>query len=228
MLERWDSFGATFRILHLSDEHSDDSLDAYTLKGCVKVFRFYQRDVPCNNKVVFLPLGYHWTRREPHQDILIKTPKLPFRQTAWSFVGTDWNSRKDLLKPMLDLDLPAKTRFLTTWKDPDAFTREQYVEMMLDTIFVPCPDGMNPETFRFYEALEFGCIPLLVRTEANAAWVDWVCDHIQLLPLASWEDAAQLVTHLLKEKTMLEAYRNKILVSWMVWKKTLFSDGMKR
>lgn len=224
MLERWDSFGSTFQILHLSDEHSDDSLEAYTLKGCVKVFRFYQREVPCSDKVVFLPLGYHWTRREPHQDILIKTPKLPFRQMAWSFVGTDWNNRKDLLKPMLDLELPAKTRFLATWKDPDAFSREQYVEMMLDTIFVPCPDGMNPETFRFYEALEFGCIPLLVRTEANAVWVDWVCEHIQLLPLASWEDAAQLVTHLLKEKTMLEAYRNKILVSWMVWKKTLFSD----
>jgi GR25 family glycosyltransferase involved in LPS biosynthesis len=224
MLERWDSFGAKFQILHLSDEHGDDSLNAYELKGCTNVLRFYQRKIPCPEKVTFLPLGYHWTRREPHQDILVKTPKLPFRQTAWSFFGTEWNGRKELLKPMLDLDLTQKTLFLSTWKDPEAYTREQYVEAMLDTVFVPCPDGQNPETFRFYEALEFGCIPLLVRTEKNAAWVDWVCENIQLLPLASWADAAQLVAHLMKEKTMLEAYRNKIMISWMVWKKGLFDE----
>jgi hypothetical protein len=105
----------------------------------------------------------------------------------------------------------------------DAYRRHSF-EAMLDTVFVPCPDGQNPETFRFYEALEFGCIPLLVRTEKNAAWVDWVCENIQLLPLASWADAAQLVAHLMKEKTMLEAYRNKIMISWMVWKKGLFDE----
>jgi hypothetical protein len=228
MLERWDSFGKKFMILHLSDEHCDDSLEAYKLDGCVKVLRFYQREVPCSEKVTILPLGYHWTRREPHQDILIKTPKLPFRQTGWSFMGTDWGCRKTLLKPLLDLEsVKNQTRFLATWKDPDAFTREQYLEVMLDSVFVPCPDGQNPETFRFYEALEFGCIPLLVRTERNAAWVDWVCEHLQLLPLDSWEDAAQLVAHLIKEKTMLEAYRNKVMIAWMSWKKALFECSFK-
>jgi hypothetical protein len=218
-------------ILHLSDEHANDSLEAYEFEGCVKVLRFYTREVPCPEKVTILPLGYHWTRREPHQDILIKTPKLPFRETGWSFFGTDWGSRKDLLKPLLDLEgVTQKTRFLATWKDPDSFGREQYVEAMLDSVFVPCPDGQNPETFRFYEALEFGCIPLLVRKEKNAAWVDWVCKRLKILPLASWEDAAQLMAHLIKEKTMLEAYRNSILMSWMAWKKELFEQmgGLKR
>jgi hypothetical protein len=138
-------------------------------------------------------------------------------------MGTDWAYRKNLLKPLLELEgVTNQTRFLATWKDPEAFTREQYLEVMLDSIFVPCPDGHNPETFRFYEALEFGCIPLLVRTERNAVWVDWVCEHLQLLPLDSWEDAAQLVAHLIKEKTMLEAYRNKVMIAWMSWKKALF------
>lgn len=225
MLERWDSFGSKFYILHLSDEHETDALDAYELDGCIKVIRFYKRVTPVPEKVTTIPLGYHWTRREPHHDILVKTPKLPFRQTDWSFFGTDWNNRMSLLKPLLDLQgVSQKTRFLRTWKDPDSYTREQYVEAMLDTIFVPCPDGMNPETFRFYEALEFGCIPLIVRTEQNAAWVDWVCEYVQILPLSSWEDAAGLVSHLLKEKVMLEAYRNKVLGSWMAWKKMLFAE----
>jgi len=62
------------------------------------------------------------------------------------------------------------------------------------------------------------------------AWVDWVCKRLKILPLASWEDAAQLMAHLIKEKTMLEAYRNSILMSWMAWKKELFEQmgGLKR
>ena len=226
MLERWDSFGAKFYILHLSDEMENDSLEAYDLQGCVKVIRFYQRPgMPCPEKITILPLGYHWGRREPHQDIFVKTPKLPFRQTGWSFVGTDWNSRKDLLKPLLDLEgVTQKTRFLAEWKGEGSYTREQYVELMLDSTFVACPDGVNPETFRFYEALEFGCLPLIVRTENNAAWVDWVCENLRLIPLNSWSEAAGLVTHLMKEKVMLEAYRNKIIGAWMNWKKKLFEE----
>jgi GR25 family glycosyltransferase involved in LPS biosynthesis len=226
ILERWDSFGAKFYILHLSDEMENDSLAPYDLEGCVKVIRFYQRpDVTFTEKVTTLPLGYHWGRREPHQDILIKTPKLPFRQTGWSFIGTDWNGRKDLLKPLLDLEgVTQKTRFLAEWKGEGSYTREQYVEVMLDSTFVACPDGVNAETFRFYEALEFGCLPLVVRTEKNALWVDWVCEHLPLLPLASWSDAAGLVTHLMKEKGMLEAYRNKMIGAWMKWKKELFDE----
>jgi hypothetical protein len=225
MLERWDSFGTKFYVLHLSDEQCDDPLDIYALEGCLKVLRFYHREVPCAEKVTVIPLGYHWTRREPHQDILVKTPKLPFRQTGWSFFGTEWNNRKEHLKPLLELEgVQQKTHFLSKWKDPNAYTREQYVEAMLDTVFVPCPDGVNPETFRFYEALEFGCIPLLVKTERNTVWVDWICEHLPLLPIASWDDAAQLMAHLLKEKTMLEAYRNKVITAWMAWKKSLTEE----
>jgi len=227
MLEKWDSFGAKFYVLHLSDEQESDPLEIYALESCVKVLRFYNRkDIPCPEKVTTIPLGYHWTRREPYQDILVKTPKLPFRQTGWSFFGTDWNNRKTLMKPLLDLSgVPHKTHFLATWQGEGIYTREQYLEGLLDCVFVPCPDGVNPETFRFYEALECGCIPIVVRTERNSAWVDWVCEHLPMLPLESWSDAAQLVAHLLREKTMLEAYRNKILASWMSWKSTLFAEG---
>ena len=227
MLERWDSFGAKFHILHLSDETVDDALDAYDLDSCVSVLRFYWRDTH-SKKVTFLPLGYHWPRREPHQDILIKTPKVPFRQLTWSFFGTNWAGRKALLKPLIDMDVPQKTDFLDKWKGEGAYTRDQYIEGLLDTVFVPCPEGVNGETFRFYEALEFGCIPLVVRTPINSAWIDWISEQIPILPLGSWDDAAGLVQHLLKEKVMLEAYRNKIIGAWMAWKKELVAEVKDR
>ena len=40
---------------------------------------------------------------------------------------------------------------------------EKYIPKLADTVFCPCPSGNNPETFRLYEALEVGCIPLFVR-----------------------------------------------------------------
>jgi len=229
MLERWSSFGAKFYILHLSDEDLSDPLDVYELEGCVRVMRFYVRtDVPCEDKVTTIPLGYHWPRREPHQDILVKTPKLPFRLLNWSFVGTGWVARAEQLKLLMDIpELSYKTVFLETWKDPNALSRESYIEILLDSVFVPCPDGMNPETFRFYEALEFGCIPLVVKTEKNAAWVDWVSEHMSLLPMASWEDAAKCMAHLLQNKELLEKYRDRLLTSWMAWKKELFAAGVE-
>lgn len=225
MLERWDSFGAKFYVLHMSDEEWQDPLDFYSLESCVKVLRFYTRQTPSPEKVTYLPLGYHWTRREPHQDVLVRTPKTPFRTLAWSFQGTGWNGREELLRPLMNMaDLKKKAVFLKEWNDPAAAPKEEYVETLLDSIFVPCPDGANPETFRFYEALDCGCIPLVVKTPKNAAWLDVVCENLQILPVDNWTDAANLMAHLLKNTHLLEGYRNKVLSSWMAWKKRLIEE----
>lgn len=44
---------------------------------------------------------------------------------------------------------------------------DDYVAIMADSIFLPCPAGNNPETFRHYEALELGAIPLIVVGKAD-------------------------------------------------------------
>jgi hypothetical protein len=225
MLEKWDSFGAKFSILHLSDEHANDTIEAYSLDSCEKVLRFYKRaDADKNPKVTTIPLGFHWTLLEGPKDMVNLTPRLPFRQMAWSFFGTDWNGRAEQLQPLKDTGEKYDCTFYKEWNDASALGRADYISKLLDTVFVPCPDGVNSETFRFYEALECGCIPLLVRTEKNADWVDWVSENTQILPVKSWEDAAQLMAHLLKNKTMLEAYRAKVLTAWLSWRKTLVQE----
>ena len=232
MLERWDSFGAKFHVLHLSDEYNfdaesnkslQDPIEFYELAGCQSVLRFYLRpDIPAAvaSKVTTIPLGYHWTLREGSQDCLAKTPHLPFRETAWSFFGTGWCGRKELLAP-LDAVAPNKARFFDNWNDAAALKEEEYIGTLLDSVFIACPDGMNPETYRFYEALECGCIPLLVRTERNAAWIDWVTEHVPIAVQGSWAANAQMVAHLMGAKPMLEAYRDKVLRGWMAWRAEL-------
>ena len=47
--------------------------------------------------------------------------------------------------------------------DYHKWTYEEYIVKLVDTGFVLCPEGNNPETFRHYEALEVGAVPLFVR-----------------------------------------------------------------
>ena len=42
-------------------------------------------------------------------------------------------------------------------------TTANHLNMLLDSVFVLCPRGNNLETFRFYEALESGAIPIFVK-----------------------------------------------------------------
>jgi GR25 family glycosyltransferase involved in LPS biosynthesis len=226
LLRSWSAAGAKFRILHLSDEKGCDSLEVYKLSGCEKVMRFYVRgDVPCAEKVTTIPLGYHWTLREGSKNPLTLTPRLPFRELTWSFHGTDWGSRKGALEPLTDISGAHLANFYEQWLGAEAQGKDEYVTTLLNSIFVPCPDGVNGETFRFYEALECGCIPLLVRTGHNGAWVDWIQDHLQIIDLPSWQAAATFAQHLLEHKEKLEKYRDVVLGSWVRWRGEVLKSG---
>lgn len=98
---------------------------------------------------------------------------------------------------------------------------------MLDTVFVPCPRGNNVETFRLYEALECGCVPIYVKTPGDESYVKMLQEEIGLLPVSSWEEAHNLMNHLWKEKILLETYRNTILTQWRVWKDKLGAQVRK-
>ena len=83
---------------------------------------------------------------------------------------------------------------------------------------------MNPETFRFYEALECGCLPVLVSSPANQAWVDWVTEELSILPLQSWGEAKGFLEHLMRNIELLEMYRTKLLTAWVRWRDRLKDD----
>ena len=224
ILRKWDAQGAKFYILHLSDELGEDPIDMYELDGCVKVMRMYLRDVPCPEKVLTIPLGYHWTLGEGSKVPMTHTPRLPFREHIWSFHGTDWNGRKGLLAPLNEI--PHVAEFYEGWNSAAALKGYAYISMLLNTVFVPCPDGVNPETFRFYEALECGCIPLLVRTEANAAWINWVAVKVKIIPMKSWTDARDFVNYIMGNKDHLEGYRNAVLGAWVQWREEVRTQGV--
>jgi hypothetical protein len=198
-----------------------DSLAAYTLPGCVKVLRFYLRsDIPkeAASKVTVIPLGYRHARPSP------KTPEIPFRELHWSFFGTDWMNRSKDMKPLTEAAFSHKCKFLAQWNDPAGLSSTDYTDSMLNSMFIPCPRGMNYETFRLYEALESGCIPLVLKTQENEEWFRWVSHKIPLLPITSWSDAVRLMTTLMTNQRRIEVYREELLKGWKRWVNDVCSD----
>jgi GR25 family glycosyltransferase involved in LPS biosynthesis len=228
LLDHWKQHGAKFFLLHLSDEYTTDSIDVYKWNECLGVVRIYNR-ADCNEfgeKVVTIPLGYHWSIAGGMEDSYEKTPRLPFRENAWSFLGTNWHGRKDSMKN-LQLIQPHRVEWYNEWNDSKMVGQREYLSILLNSVFVPCPAGNNPETFRFYEALECGCIPLYVRSENDSTLLDMYKQFLPLADLPNWDYAAAFMYQLSQNQQSLEQYRFTILKGWTKWKSELKSRVQK-
>jgi GR25 family glycosyltransferase involved in LPS biosynthesis len=221
MLQKWSASGAHFRILHLSDEYCNDDISFYDLPGCDGIVRMYDRmDITeeQRKKLLIIPLGYHWAlERGGIPSPLEKTPRLPFRSQVWSFFGTGWANRTEKLTPLKGLG-SHRMKLFDSWQSADSLSREEYLSCLLDSVFVPCPGGNNPETYRFYEALECGCVPIFVQEGSNRLYLSMITTNLQLLTVSSWEEAMILMGQLYNNKQLLENYRITVLQAWQKWK----------
>jgi hypothetical protein len=82
----------------------------------------------------------------------------------------------------------------------------------LNSWCVPCPSGHNGETFRFYEALEAGAVPIVVKE--GGAFLKFISQYIQIMPADSWLHAAQLIYTLKAQPEVYEKYRANLLIGW--------------
>ena len=182
------------------------------------VLRFYSRpDLPSDPKIMVIPLGYHWqfkgNRDVPH----LSTPELPFRENMWAFAGTNWNNRANDMQILQAIE-PHYLKWFNDWKDPKQLKEEEYICMMLNTKFVPCPGGQNPETYRFYEALECGCVPFFIDSPHTQSWLKLLHGEVPFLKLESWGHAAGLLQHFQQNPEQMESYRRNVLMGWAKFK----------
>ena len=64
-------------------------------------------------------------------------------------------------------------------------------KILSDTEFIPCPNGfVHPETYRLYEALECGCIPIV---ENAYKYYDRLYPQNPFLKVDKWMDAKLLI-----------------------------------
>jgi GR25 family glycosyltransferase involved in LPS biosynthesis len=217
--------GTPFRILHLSDElvgataptnalvhHSgSDSLDLYHHSCCTHVIRNYVRP-NLTNKVQVIPLGF------ATPPVTQPIPSWSSRSLTWSFHGTAWFNREAQLEPLLTVE-PHSLHLTPGWKHPSATSPADWQTILLNTKFVPVPRGNHFETFRFYEALEHGAIPLYVRTEGDDEFWAWITQHLTLIELKNWSEALALIELFESNDNKYELlFYQFLLEQWATWK----------
>ena len=214
---KYEDRGFGFKVLHLSDEYVNDPIDFYKYSTCKGVIRNYARSDASGPNVLTIPLGYNRHSESRIDAPFVETPSLPFREKVWTFYGTSWKGREDLMRVLQGIG-PSSSKFYDGWLSKDQLPELEYISESLNSIFMPCPSGMNAETFRLYEALENGAIPLVVRSEGDDSLIEMLKSNLAILNIPSWEHAAMLMQNLLNDKQMLEMYRNQLLGQWAQWK----------
>lgn len=132
------------------------------------------------------------------------------------------NSRKRLYKTLTETTLiPEDRRFIhmaSQWHpeltNDEYIHPDKYAELMQASIFVPCPRGRALDTFRIYEALESGAIPIIELAGGYAR--EHLPPHYFDSPMIfveNWETAPAEMMKLVGDSTALLA-KQKAVQAW--------------
>ena len=169
-------------LIHLGDESGQ-----YNLSSIYKKFNFVWRSF-CSNKyfknqnVSCLPIGY--------KSGTVYKKIANVRKYKWAFIGTPHkSSRHDLLYQFLDIK---PSFFHKTQKfNEKIIDVTKMSEILSSTQFIPCPNGfVHPETYRVYEALECGCIPIV---ENAYKYYDRLFPQNPFLKVNKWSEAKPIL-----------------------------------
>jgi dihydrofolate reductase len=236
-IENYHRSQTPFTLVHLSDEYLDDDYSFYESPYCQGVYRHYIHPAFIHRpNIKHFGLGY---RRDLGTREWIS---LDQRLYTWSFAGyickSDRTQILELFKPMEPFYIYGTGGFERNIMEPSL-----YFDRMKHSKFVLCPVGnCSLDTFRLYEALEAGAIPVVLSSNVNQPFVRFIGHYWELLfggvvPFvcsATWEENAQKMAHYLKHPDLLEslvcqcrsfweAYktRTKIMLEKDLWEKHL-------
>jgi hypothetical protein len=218
----------TIVIFHLGDEFLNKAdRKLYDLKECVRIFRnYYDPVLDSLDKVTTFPLGpmnykpNNYTR--------------PERTLVWSFAGdTNKATRKTFLKIFSEQLSPYKIHEIKSWCAKDSLSASLYSDLLDESLFVPCPPGnLNLDTFRLYECLESGGLPIVLRSTTHQNFDYWkrLFKNFALdsgdfescaLVVDTWQEAVHRIKELLENKTKLELKLQAVVLFWKTVKQQM-------
>jgi hypothetical protein len=207
--------GARIILVHLSDEAFRDDYGIY--QYCEGVIRNYRSELLAENTCVFfIPLG---CKAEFVKSDHVPKPAVD-RRHLWSFAGDMKKyTRTEMLEAMSALG--EGHRHLTEgFNTTDCLAIGDYRALLDETTIVPCPGGWsNLETFRVYEALEAGCIPIVERRPGFDYFTDLLGPH-PMPTVTRWAETVEIVRRMQKEDR-LEETRRECHAWWQSFKPRL-------
>ena len=168
-------------LFHLGDEFGFHNL-LPVYDNCNYIWRPFCSSKYFNNKKVkCIPIGYI-------SGVLYKEQN--HRKYKWAFTGTPHkSSRHDLLFQFSNIEpfFCHKTEKF----DRKIISVDEMNNVLSSTQFIPCPYGFfHPETYRVFEALECGCIPIV---ESAYNYYERVFPNNPFIKINKWEEAKPIL-----------------------------------
>lgn len=179
-LRGFDRFNYRPVVLHISDEWFEQPVSFYPEASLV--FRnHWRRGVNGRGNCRYLPLGYA-------SGIGGVAPRpIADRRHLWCFAGELKQRRGRMIEAARKLG-PGAEHLTHCWADEASLSRADYAAMLADTVFALCPSGNSTsDTFRFYEALELGAIPVAEEIGGLQAWAEML-GPASLLRVRPWRE----------------------------------------
>jgi hypothetical protein len=194
-------------LFHISDEWYLDRLEPYS--SFVHVFRNYHHRGLRMEGITQIPMG-----PSRYRDGAQETRSVLERRYIWSFAGNLASTRRSLVRQLSDIE--PNFLHVTGTRDQSAkwLAPDEYLRILGDSVFVPCPMGnVNLESFRVYEALECGAVPIVERRP----WLDYFTDLFGPHPLLSvnnWKEARAVINSLRSDPVRLRDRQIEIQEWW--------------
>jgi hypothetical protein len=203
-------------VLHLSDEFSNDDLSFYAKASVKKVIRNYWRPelAAFGEKVLVIPLGFAKGRGASTEE---KDVSFEVRPATWSFAGAADRPGRTAALSALRTVTPHSEHTKEAWSNPNVLEGPQYVESMRRTKFIPCFRGSRAlESYRVYEAVEHGAIPIYVPSESSQSEDEYqeLYGTHPFIGFPSWEKAAELLPSFAEQTQVMEKHRLATCAWW--------------
>jgi len=208
-----------YGVVVLSDEFYSSSTEFYgTAKFVLR--NYWHKKFSDQKNILFFPLGYKkgfWGGNEN-----LKPKQAHERKYIWSFAGQIQKSSRVFMINNMKKVPDFRIHETFKWEDPNALSVTDYRNILLESVFVPCPRGWwNLDSFRLYEALECGCIPIVEKTPFD--YFQKMFGSYPFLSVNSWDEAPELINNYLSDPAALEELRMECFSWWNNYKK-----GMQR
>lgn len=199
-------------MIHIADEWFSGGYRAYQYFDLV--LRVYHTHLASAPGIVTIPLGYPY-------DTGSSLRPVDRRQYAWSFAGAIKSSRIAMAKALEGFE---PHLLFDTLTNPQPLNKADFNTILEDTVFSPCPMGNAIiDTWRLYESLELGCIPLV---ESRIS-LDYYTDLLGPNPIPafrSWSAARQFAESAYRDESLLSAKQTEISQWWQAYKARLCAD----
>ncbi len=201
-----------FIVIHISDEEGFDGDEFYDqLPKNIPIWRnFWHSRFDSDPRLRYFPIG-------PRNIFLLNNKNnysiASKRKYPCIFMGTVWASGSR--KYALDLfrkNIPNGFYYSST-NFSQGLPLDQYSTLISNSVFCLAPEGdRHLDTFRLWESLSCGCIPLIVDYKFT---VQRLIEQPHPLPVfVSWEDALAFARQMLMAPYHLDALQNKIAKWW--------------